>query len=284
MSSNTGASPSPSGPASAKLTVHVLGAGSGRPTARRDTTSLLIAAPDGWTLVECPGGIVHKLARWGVVPERLRRVILTHSHVDHVYGLPHLLHAMAIADGGSQLVLHAPEQTLATVRQMMATHDLTGPGYPVMELLPIAMEPGTEIVGESALRICCTPTRHGRDTVALRFETRDAAFGHSSDTCPSEGVAALCQGVDLLLHDCGGFHADIETFGAHHSSALQAGEIAAAAGAGALALIHLGAAAERDEAALASEAASAFDGPVCLAHDGDRYGLPRVGTTPARLR
>ena len=124
------------------LTVHVLGSGSGLPTSRRDTTSLLIRTMDGDTLVDCPGGIVHKLARAGVSPGGLRRVILTHAHVDHVYGLPHLIHAQAVAGVGAVLRIHAPRETLELVRGLVALHGLEGSTYPAVELVPIPLEPG----------------------------------------------------------------------------------------------------------------------------------------------
>lgn len=259
------------------LEVRVLGAGSGLPTARRDTTALLVRAGGEWTLVDCPGGVVHKLARHGIHPEQLARVVLTHDHVDHLYGLPHLVHAMAIRGCGGELRIVAPEATLATVEGLVDVLDLEGDRYPRLRLTAVPEEPGYPVVEKDGLRVTAAPTLHGRDTRALRFETPEAIACHSSDTRRSDDLAVFFAGADLLLHDCAGLHADREAFANNHSSALEAGEVAAAADVGELRLIHLGPDAELDEAALVLEVAAAYDGRVGVAADGDLYRLPRPG-------
>ncbi len=264
------------------LTVHVLGSGSGLPTARRDTTSLLVVGPDGSTLVDCPGGVVHKLARVGVRVDQLTRVVLTHDHVDHVYGFPHLLHAMSVFRAVRTLVVHAPEQTVATIAELIRVHRLDGQGYPQVELRPVAMAPGVAVIEHGGLRVTAAPAEHGRDTLALRFDTEQASFGHSSDTRRSLEVARLMRDVDLLMHDCGGLHAQVGAAGSPHASARDAGEIAARAGAGALRLIHLSPDAELDETALVSEARERFAGSVEAAYDGAIYRLPRADRAGTR--
>ena len=256
------------------MRVHVLGSSDGVPSADRDTSGLAIETPGGWTLIDCPGGVVHKLARIGVGPAELGRLILTHNHVDHVYGLPHLLHAMAIGGHTDELPLAAPEQTLETVREMVATHGLQGSGYPSLRAEAIPMRERVTVAAEDGLEIVASPAAHGRDTVALRFQEDRVAFCHSSDTRPSESVADLARDAQLLLHDCAGLHKDREAFQESHSSALEAAQVAGAAGAEALALFHLGRAAEVNAEALLEEARSAFSGPVMLAADGDVYRLP----------
>jgi ribonuclease Z len=86
-------------------------------------------------------------------------------------------------------------------------------------------------------------------------------------------VAALARHADLLLHDCGGPHRLREDFAANHSSAREAGEIAAVAGAAGLVLVHLGVAEEPLLAECLEEAKAAFTGPVELGRDGARYAI-----------
>ena len=259
-------------PPSQGMAVHVLGSGSGLPTAARDTTSLLVHGPDGWTLVDVPGSIVQKLALLELRPSHLRRVILTHNHVDHVYGFPHLVHALAI-DGGGVLHVHAPGQTLDTVDAMVAAHGLRDTGYPEIVAHPIAMDEGFEVDSDNGLAVTASPTEHGRDTVAVRFNVAASSMCHSSDTRPSEAVAALAQDANLLFHDCAGPDRLRDEFDASHSSALQAAEVAAAAGVGSLALIHLVPDDEEVLAEMLREARSAFAGEVELAGDGAVYRL-----------
>lgn len=259
------------------LRVHVLGCGSGYPTAERDTSSLLIGAPDGWTLVDCPGSVVHKLARLGVAPADLRRVILTHNHVDHVYGLPHLIHALAIAGRRDHIEVAAPRQTLGTVAAMMAAHGLEDARYPQVKGIEIALEEGAEIGAAAGTRIRAAPAAHGRDTVAVRFDAAEASVCHSSDTTPSVAVVRLARGADMLFHDCAGPHRLKGGFAASHSSAREAAEVAADAGVGTLVLMHLGALEGAVLEECVREAESGFSGVVILPHDGAAWVLPSTG-------
>jgi len=256
--------------ASDHLIVDVLGSGSGLPTARRDTTALLVRAGGEIALVDCPGGVVHKLARAGVALSDLTRVILTHAHVDHVYGLPHLVHAMAIHGGIGALAVHAPKQTLELAARALDAYGLVGDDYPVLRAHEIPMQPGVGVFDGAGARILAAPAAHGRDTAALRIQAGVVALGHSSDTGPSRQVAALCRGVDLLLHDCCGLEADRMGSGGQHSSAREAGRVATWAQAKALGLLHLTPRAEGHERALEREARGQFSGPILVLQDGCR--------------
>jgi ribonuclease Z len=259
------------------LELHLLGTGAALPTAARDTTGLLVRGPDGWSLIDCPGAIVHKLARLGLRPADLRRLLITHDHVDHIYGLAHLLHAIAVAGVPDALEIHAPPAALERVEAIVAAHGLEGDRYPRLGLRPIEMEEGFEVVAGDGLRILAAPTAHGRDTAALRLEAGGASLCHSSDTRPCDAVAALAREAGLLLHDCGGPHRLRDDFAANHSSAREAGDIAAAAGVARLVLVHLGVAEEALLAECLEEARAAFEGPVELGCDGDRYALAGRG-------
>lgn len=254
--------------------MHVLGSGSGYPTTDRDTSSLLIGAPDGWTLIDCPGSVVYKLARLGVAPADLRRVILTHNHVDHVYGLPHLIHALAIAGAREPLEVAAPRQTLATVAAMVAAHRLEGERYPRVAGIEIALEERTEIDVAAGTTIRVAPAAHGRDTVAVRFDAGEASVCHSSDTTPSPAVVRLARGADMLFHDCAGPHRMRAGFSSSHSSAREAAEAAADAEVSRLVLMHLGALDNTVLEECVREAESGFSGEVILAHDGATWVLP----------
>jgi ribonuclease Z len=84
-------------------------------------------------------------------------------------------------------------------------------------------------------------------------------LAYSCDTEPCEQTVRLADGADVLIHEAGG-----ATFG--HSSAEQAGEIAAKSEAGKLYLIHYptGRFAKGD---IAAEASKTFQGEIVIAKD-----------------
>jgi ribonuclease BN (tRNA processing enzyme) len=87
---------------------------------------------------------------------------------------------------------------------------------------------------------------------AYRFDARDRSIVISGDTAPTEALVELARGADLLVHEAY-FPAAVERLVArvpnaarlresilsHHTSAEDAGRLAAAAGVGTLVLSHL---------------------------------------------
>ena len=258
------------------MVVHVLGAGNGRPGPDRDTSGLLIEFAGKCTLVDCPGSVVAKLARIGVAPEAVHRVILTHDHVDHIYGLPHLIHALAIGGSTAAIPVYAPAATLATVDAVLQAHRLVRPGYPVLDGRRVPLEPLTTVLHEE-LRVVASPALHSRPTLALRVETGNGVLGLSSDSLASTETARLSARADVLMHDCGGVEQDRASFGEHHASAADAAEVARNAGVRRLLLTHLPPLDADREAGMLAEATAVFEGPVALARDGDRYEIDSVG-------
>jgi ribonuclease Z len=216
--------------------------------------------------------VVAKLAARGLAPEAIDAVVLTHDHVDHVYGLPHLLHALAIGGSTRPLPVFAPAPTLRTVQAVVAAYGLDGADYPALAATIVDPDgsAGFEVGG---LPVRAAWSEHSRPTLATRWEHSGRSFASTSDTVGTSRLDGLARGVELLLHDCGGLHRDREEFGSHHASAREAAETAERAGAGTLALVHLPALDDDGAAALRAEAAASFGGEVVVTADGDRFSL-----------
>src|SRR5262252_6264568 len=86
---------SPPGPG-ATLSFACLGSSGAVPTAARDTTSLVVRAGRTVCLLDVGGSPVQKLRRVGIDPVGLSAVAVTHTHTDHVYGLPALIQCLLI--------------------------------------------------------------------------------------------------------------------------------------------------------------------------------------------
>jgi len=91
----------------------------------------------------------------------------------------------------------------------------------------------------------------------------------SGDTRPCAGTVEAARGVDVLIHDCtfGDSEAGraVET---RHSTAREAGRIAAEAGAARLVLTHLSTRYDREWQPLLEQARETFAGPLEVASDG----------------
>lgn len=133
--------------------------------------------------------------------------------------------------------------------------------YPVIfhEVPSVEFAP---ILENADFRILSSPIEHMVPGLGLRIEFSGGEFvlAYSADTNPIEEVVRLAEGADILIHEAAGSAEG-------HSSAAEAGEIAAKAGAQALYLIHYSLRGGNTEESLLAEAKKTFPGKVLLAKD-----------------
>jgi ribonuclease Z len=248
-----------------------LGTAGALASAARDNTSLVVEGGEAAVLLDCGGSTVHRLRRLGVDPLALTHVVVTHLHADHSFGLPSLVAQLAMLERRAPLtVVCRPEhveplQTLLTVFRLWERPDR----YAVA-LAPIDLSVGARAFTAGPLAASTAPNEHGAmPNFAVRIDVEGGgAFVYSSDTRPSEAVAALTRGADILVHEATFAERD-RTPGryAAHSSAAEAGQVAAKAGVPRLILTHVGAEYHDDVSILAAEARRHFGGSVEVAEE-----------------
>lgn len=255
----------------------LLGTGTGVPDADREHTHLVWDGPGGPILVDAGGSTYQRLLQAGVDPQTLAAMVLTHSHPDHVNGLPALLFSLALAgrrgDDAAPLPVYGLAPALENARRWVDALDAEGYVAPVDwreiaagDAIPLSTD-------EWTLRT--TLTRHSRPCIALRWDAAaGTSFTYSCDTAPCPAVEELARGTDLLIHEAttpGPFSS--------HTSPRQAGEVAARAGAGRLILVHFSPRWTMSEAdALAEVRAGGFQGAAEIGRDGQALF---VGPAPA---
>jgi ribonuclease Z len=246
----------------------VLGTAASVPDAEHDTVSLALRGPDWAVLVDCGGSPLHKLARFGVKPEQIQAVILTHSHADHIYGLPMLVQGLWLNDRDEPLPIYGPGETIDLARRLLELFNLAErEGMFPIEWRTISQGKGTHVLETGGVQVRATPVEHGtKDTRALRFDNAvtGRSIVYSADTRPCETLIDLAAGADLLIHEATGEFDN-------HTSPAQAAEVAREAGVAELALIHYPVRGENLER-MHLEAAG-FPGPVLLAQDGEIYPI-----------
>lgn len=231
----------------------LLGVGTGLPDADRENTHMVWDGPGGPLLIDAGGSTYQRLLKAGLDPQGLTGVLLTHSHCDHINGLPVLLFSMALGGRKEPLPIYGLAPTLAIARALIEAIALDGL-HPPLEWRELAAGDSLEL--SEGWRLRTAATVHSRPCLALRFEGGGAALTYSADTEPCPAVSELAQGAAVLIHEAttpGPFRG--------HTSPRQAGEVAAAAGAGRLVLVHYSPRwTMPEEAALADVRAGGFAG------------------------
>ena len=98
---------------------------------------------------------------------------------------------------------------------------------------------------------------------------------YTGDTRPVRATESVAENADLLIHEA--TFASDEADRARstgHTTAAEAGKLAARVGAKRLALTHISSRYAGDASEIASEAAAAFDGELVVAHDGLEVDVP----------
>ena len=94
----------------------LLGTGGMLPLPDRWLSSLLVRVNGALTLFDCGEGTQIAWRQTGWSMRRLEAICLSHTHADHVAGLPGLLHAVANADRSEPIAVYGPPGTADVVR------------------------------------------------------------------------------------------------------------------------------------------------------------------------
>jgi ribonuclease Z len=151
-----------------------LGTSASVPSPERNHPGLLISAGRKRILVDCGEGTQRQLLRSGSGFRRLRRLLLTHGHLDHVLGIPGLLSTLGLQKSSEGMTVNGGARTLRVVADMLA--GLWGEGRAPIPLELAPLTPGQRI-DEGDFTIDCFPVEH-RDTDSLGFIFKAAARRH----------------------------------------------------------------------------------------------------------
>ena len=241
----------------------ILGTASFIPDETHENTHMLLQGEQGSVLIDSGSNPLISLKRAGLSADQLRTLILTHFHPDHVSGVPNLLMGLWLMGRTQPLVIQGLHVTLDKIHALMNLFEWKDwPGFYSVTFEPVQPLAGSTILEMPDLRIQMSLAHHLVPSIALKVTTQPGGktLVYSSDTSPSDAVAQLARGADVLVHEVAGAASG-------HSSPAMAGSIARQAGVGRLALIHYHT--YLDPKDLIAEARSTYSGPITVLRDLD---------------
>ncbi|MFB0527874.1 MAG: MBL fold metallo-hydrolase [bacterium] len=245
-------------------------------SAQRDNTSLLFMDDSGEKfLVDCPGSPVTKLAKLGLDYREISNLILTHTHVDHIYGIPSLLHSQYRL--GNKLNIFATQECLLLIRGLISFHKLEDPKkFPEVSFQTIPVNKNNFLFFQKEnILISSFPTKHTPDSIGLKIYLKHPPLTcvYSGDTAFSQTVIGEAKDADYLIHDCGcpsRFAKELEEM---HTSALALGEIAQEAQVKTLVPIHFLTEIDFEMEEIENEIRKSFSGNLIIPSDFDSLEL-----------
>jgi ribonuclease BN (tRNA processing enzyme) len=249
-----------------KMTVTILGSGTCVPSLKRSSCSALIKTGSAKILLDCGPGTMRRLLRSGCSIHDITHLLLSHFHPDHSSELVPLLFATKYPDRHSRsrpLALVAGKGLHAFFGGLKAVYgkwiDIGKQLYPVIEMDTA----GVDTLRLDDLLLTSMPMTHNEESVAFRLEDpQGRSVVYSGDTDYTENLVALARRADLFI--CESALPDSLQAKGHLTPSL-AGKTAAKAEVRKLVLTHFYP--ECDQADVAAECRSTYDGPLLLAED-----------------
>jgi len=240
----------------------ILGSSNALSSKDSENTHMVLVGDERIVMVDCVNNPIHRLERAGVDFMGLTDLILTHFHPDHVSGVALLLMDMWLRGRQKPIDIYGLHHTLDRIEQLMGMYSWEDwPDFFPVAFHRLPADENTLLLKCDEFKIISSPVRHLIPTIGLRFEFENSqkALAYSCDTEPCVEVVRLAEGVDVLIHEASGAELG-------HSSAEQAGQIAAQAEASELYLIHYPTG-EYINGNLVEEARQYYQGKVGLATD-----------------
>jgi len=240
----------------------LLGTGGGpRPRTSSSASAQVIIANNAAYVIDCGDGVARQLAFAGIPLNTLRHVFITHQHSDHNADYGNLIWLAWTAGLNTRVDTWGPPPLEKMTRLFfeMNAYDIetriaNEERVPIVPLVHVhEIRENGAVMSDDNVTVTAALVDHPPvvPAFAYRFDARDRSIVISGDTAPSDNLARLARGADVLVHSVM-FPAAIdrlvgrvptaaalkESILAHQTSAADAGRIAQAAGVKTLVLSH----------------------------------------------
>lgn len=187
---------------SGPLQLRFLGCGDAFASGGRFNTCFLVEQPDDAFLVDCGASSLVAIRRFGVDPNRIGKIFVSHLHGDHFGGLVFLLlDAQHISRRQRPLTIAGPkglEQRLTAAREALFPGSSERPMR--FELSFHELDVGRrDHVGDVAVTPFAAAHSSGAPSLALRLEVDGRTITYSGDTAWTDTLVDAARGADLFV-------------------------------------------------------------------------------------
>lgn len=266
------------------ITAILLGTGFPRPDVNHAGASTAIVVGNKWFVVDAGRGTTLRIAGTKQDYANLQAVFLTHLHSDHTAGLPDLfitswqfgrktrpleLYGPAGTQQLADAMLEFFEYDIHIRRDVMEKHPAAGATIKVHTVVEGVVYDDGE-VKVTAFAVDHKPVE---PAFGYRFDAHGHSIVISGDTRPNDNLVKFAKGADVLIHEAylPEFFDRVDTpevaarLKSYHTSAEDAGAIAARAGVKTLVLTHLIPAGEEEK--FRQRASKTFPGRLIVGKD-----------------
>ncbi len=175
-----------------------LGTGASIPTDTRDNTSILFYYKGESFLVDCPGSIIQKLQKMDINYLKIKHIIVTHHHPDHVYGIPHFIHTQMYLK--KEIKVFSTPPAMKVIKELLKTFGLQRRQFPKVRFVNVLRR--KYFFKNKELKIKAIPNKHTKGSFGIKFIWKKNSLLYSSDTAISKSIVEEARKSTYLIHDC----------------------------------------------------------------------------------
>lgn len=148
-----------------------LGTSASAPSVRRSLPSMVVVHNEHRFMVDCGEGTQRQLLTSGIGLKRLNRILITHSHLDHILGLAGLVSTMVRWEAMEELHIYGGSDAIERIKDLLFSVVLRGNKTPT-PIIFHKLTPGV-IYEDASLSVSCFPVTHrGTDSFGYKFEEK----------------------------------------------------------------------------------------------------------------
>ena len=188
------------------MKLQFLGSGDAFGAGGRFNTCFMVDGAGTRFLIDCGATSLVAMNQFGVDPDSIDMILLTHLHGDHFAGVPFLLvHAHSASKRQRPLLIAGPRTTEQRVMEALESLYPGSSGNPWrFDLAFEEYDPGQEW---SSGPVSVTPFQAAHSAgegpaLALRITVEGKTLTYSGDGGWSKGLAAAAAGADLFIAEC----------------------------------------------------------------------------------
>ena len=145
-----------------------LGTSASAPSVRRSLPSMVVMYNEHRFMVDCGEGTQRQLLTSGIGLKRLNKILITHSHLDHILGLAGLISTMVRWETMEEMHIYGGSDAVDRIKDLVFSVVLRG-NKTSTPIVFHKLTPGV-IFEEKNLSVSCFPVTHrGTDSFGFRF-------------------------------------------------------------------------------------------------------------------
>jgi len=152
-----------------RIELTFLGTGSAIPTSRRNHPAMLLKYKGENILVDCGEGTQRQFRKAGINPCKITKILISHWHGDHVFGLPGILNTLRLNGYNRKLEIYGPEGSKEWVRKYL---DLVGRRGTDLDLKVVEVSSGV-IINDEDFFVECEEMDHDCPAVGYSFVVKE---------------------------------------------------------------------------------------------------------------